>query len=41
MNLTEGVIKEGANQPITTDRKALDKYLQIENIMRDILSEIR
>ena len=41
MNLTEGVIKEGSNQPISTDRKSLDKYLQIENIIRDILSEIK
>ncbi len=41
MNLTEGVIKEGVNQPIVADRKELDKYLQVENIMRDILSEIR
>jgi hypothetical protein len=41
MNLTEGIIKEGSKQPITADRRALDKYLQIENIMRDILSETR
>lgn len=41
MNLTEGVIKEGSNQPIVADRKSLDKYLQIENIIRDILSEIK
>jgi hypothetical protein len=41
MNMTEGIIKEGANQPIVADRKSLDKYLQIETIMRDILTEIR
>ena len=40
MNLTEGVVK-GNTKSVITDRKAIDKYLQIENIMRDILSEIR
>lgn len=40
MNLSEGVIKEGAGQLIT-DRKQIDKYMKIEGLVRDILSEIR
>lgn len=41
MNMNEGVIKEGSNQPIITDKKAIDKYLKVESIIRDILSEIK
>lgn len=40
MNLTEGVIKEGSGQVISNG-KQIDKYLKIENIIRDILSETR
>lgn len=40
MNLAEGVIKEGTGQVIS-DRKQIDKYLKIEGIIRDILSETR
>lgn len=41
MNLNEGVIKESKNTALITDRKAIDKYLKIEGLVRDILSEIR
>lgn len=40
MSMNEGVIKEGAGQLIT-DRKQIDKYMKIEGLVRDILSEIR
>jgi len=42
MNLSEGVIKEGVGAgQIITDRKQIDKYLKVEGLVRDILSEIR
>lgn len=41
MNLNEGVIKEGTSQPIVQDRKEIDKFLKVESIIRDILSEIK
>lgn len=40
MNLAEGVIKEGSGQVITNG-KQIDKYLKIEGIIREILSETR
>lgn len=41
MNLNEGVIKENKGAGLVTDRKHLDKYMKIEGLVRDILSEIR
>ena len=38
MNLTEGISHKKA---IMTEGKAIDKYLKIESIIRDILSEVR
>ena len=43
MAMNEGVIKEGKGSATTiiTDRRAIDKYMKIEGLVRDILSEIR
>jgi len=41
MSMNEGVIKENKNSPIISDRKSIDKYMKIEGLVRDILSEIR
>ena len=41
MSMNEGVIKESKNSPIISDRKSIDKYMKIEGLVRDILSEIR
>jgi hypothetical protein len=40
MSMNEGVLKEH-RQTVITDRKQIDKYLKVEGIVRDILSEIR
>lgn len=39
--MNEGVIREGVNHSVTADRKTTDKYLKVEGIIRDILSEIK
>ena len=41
MSMNEGIIREGKGGTIVTDRKQFDKYLKIEGLVRDILSEIR
>lgn len=41
MNLTEGIIKEGSKQVIKSDRRSMDKFLKVENIIRDILGELK
>lgn len=43
--MTEGILREGKenkeNNLLITDRKSLAKYMKIEGLVRDILSEIR
>lgn len=41
MNLAEGLIKEGVDKKIISNHKSLDKYLKVENIIRDILGELK